>query len=495
MFASRRNILQQNQIKLWGVIWGQCSPALQTETKGNDDFIVESTKYYCVWLPQKLKLAAAGIDRSVSPYQALVNSLTFFHTLRQQCDESIENYRRRFESAWNSAVMNHASVSQHPAFVKFALENDKSSADAQSVEDKLAATYFITFADQSRYQGLWESLSNATLLGRDDYPLNITAAYDLLSHYRGARRGNNHDGPVHVSFAQINETLPPLADTNGETLPDISCWKCMRLGHLSRHCPDLVKVQNVQLRYIQLTHTPSDIVPVTWLLLDSGSTISSICNPDLVQDLFSVKEPVRVFTNGGSQDYLQRGRLKLFDFPVYFNDASMANILSLSEVAAAYRITMDTSTSPSIPVHLNEDTQLIFTQCGSGLYYYDTTEDKFKPKVSNYSFLSTVSSNKEYFTRREIEQADAARLLQAQIGWPSTDQFKHIVNNNLLINCEITADDISRAEAIYGPSVPLLQGKMARRRPQHYRHVKRVPLPTMISEHHSSDVLDVDFYM
>ena len=77
LFASRRNVLRQNQIKLWGVIWGQCSPALQTEIKGNEDFSSEMVKYDMVWLLGQLKFAAAGIDRSVSPYQALVHSLTF----------------------------------------------------------------------------------------------------------------------------------------------------------------------------------------------------------------------------------------------------------------------------------------------------------------------------------------------------------------------------------------------------------------------------------
>ena len=99
MFASRKNMLRQNQIKLWGVVWGQCSPALQTEVKGDDGFVTALGKYNIVWLLTRLKLTAAGIDRSVSPYMALVNSITFFHTLRQQRDESIENYRRRFESA------------------------------------------------------------------------------------------------------------------------------------------------------------------------------------------------------------------------------------------------------------------------------------------------------------------------------------------------------------------------------------------------------------
>ena len=234
-----------------------------------------------MWLLSKLKLAAAGIDRSVSPYQALVNSLTFFHTLRQQRDESIENYRRRFESAWNSAVMNKASVGRHLLFTKFAIEHDDTVSDDQEVEDKLAATYFITFADSNRFHGLWADLSNSTLLGRDDYPQNLTAAYDLLSHYKGAKKQESNDGPINVSFAQVRQVrndLPPLAGSNGETLANISCWKCMRAGHLSRHCPDRLRVQNVQLRYTQLTHTPSDIVPSHWLLLDSGSTVSSICN-------------------------------------------------------------------------------------------------------------------------------------------------------------------------------------------------------------------------
>ena len=60
LFASRRNVLRQNQIKLWGVIWGQCSPTLKTEIKGNDDFSGEMVKYDTVWLLGQLKLASVG---------------------------------------------------------------------------------------------------------------------------------------------------------------------------------------------------------------------------------------------------------------------------------------------------------------------------------------------------------------------------------------------------------------------------------------------------
>lgn len=78
VFSARKNTLRQNQIKLWGIIWGQCSPALRIEVKGDKEYFGAQLQYNIVWLLTKLKLAAAGIDRSVSPYQALVNSITFF---------------------------------------------------------------------------------------------------------------------------------------------------------------------------------------------------------------------------------------------------------------------------------------------------------------------------------------------------------------------------------------------------------------------------------
>ena len=178
-----------------------------------------------------------------------------------------------------------------------------------------------------------------------------------------------------------------------------------------------------------------------------------------------------------------------------YNSYSLANILSLSEVAEKYRIIMDMVASPSIRVHLGSDRVLIFEQCGSGLYFFDTSDmDKSKQSVSNNSFLSTFAINEQHFTRKEIEQADKARILKAHLGWPATDDFKRLVAENFLINCDITVDDVSRAVVIYGPSEPMLKCKMFRRRPGHVADIPRVPLPPLIIEHFPSDVLDMDFF-
>ena len=99
-------------------------------------------------------------------------------------------------------------------------------------------------------------------------------------------------------------------------------------------------------------------------------------------------------------------------------------------------------------------------------------------------------SNKEYFSRREIEGADTARILQGRVGWPSQEEYKHMVNGNLLLNTAVTSDDINRAEAIYGEGTQIIKGKMTRKRPEHISTIKRVQLPPPLLQHHPNDVLD-----
>ena len=55
--------------------------------------------------------------------------------------------------------------------------------------------------------------------------------------------------------------------------------------------------------------------------------------------------------------------------------------------------------------------------------------------------------------------------------------MKRYVKNNLLINCDVTIDDLTRTEQLYGKSVPELKGKMHRIKPVNHSDVTREPLP------------------
>jgi hypothetical protein len=68
------------------------------------------------------------------------------------------------------------------------------------------------------------------------------------------------------------------------------------------------------------------------------------------------------------------------------------------------------------------------------------------------------------------------------------------VAGNQLRNCDTTVDDINRAEAIYGPQLPMLKGKTVRKRQEHTKHRARVPIPSPILEQHPEVRLFMDFF-
>jgi len=118
---------------------------------------------------------------------------------------------------------------------------------------------------------------------------------------------------------------------------------------------------------------------------------------------------------GGSHTYSFTGTLNSFPLEVYYDESSIANILSLSEVCENFRATMGSGAEHAITVHLTDSSSMKFTRCSSGLYFLDTREnDKVLSKLP-YSLLTTVKANKEFFSPREIKRADKARLLQSQL--------------------------------------------------------------------------------
>jgi len=63
---------------------------------------------------------------------------------------------------------------------------------------------------------------------------------------------------------------------------------------------------------------------------------------------------------------------------------------------------------------------------------------------------------------KQYSNARKARLLQSTIGRPSTEDFIRKVEGNMIPNCNITRDNIIRAEDIFGPNLGSLKGKMTR---------------------------------
>jgi hypothetical protein len=145
------------------------------------------------------------------------------------------------------------------------------------------------------------------------------------------------------------------------------------------------------------TQLPSrhELIPSSWVLLDSQSTVSVFKNPNFLTSIRRSNSQLKVHTNGGTQISSLVGDIKNFG-TVWYNPDSLASIFSLAAVRKLCCITMDTSVAAALCVHPSDGLIMKLIEYGSGHYYHDAAaavQSRFlKTRISSLtSGAATVS--------------------------------------------------------------------------------------------------------
>ena len=502
--------LRNNKETLYGLVWGQCSAGLQASIKADDDYEQQSKLFDCVWLLERAKLISSGIDEKSNKYCTLLKALTTMCTVRQGQNESNDSFRKRIDSVFLTVSLVGGEDFLYSREISAAMDPDAPiMAEMVAEEQKMKAMLMILRADQSRYGDLQDSLFEGMYKGCDEFPRTLVEAYDLLqrisndiyqknaqSQSKGTKRSffRRVKQVGNVSFTQKGVSSELVPGRDGRVHEGIVCHNCHKEGHYANQCPHSKK--KVTLAHFTLAQHKLELINKNWILLDTCSTVSVFCNSSLVHNIQTCKPGagLTVVTNGGAQTYDHKAKFNFLPMNVHFNVHSIANILSLSDVANLpdTKITMDTSKAKEMYLH-HKDRVYTFKECVDGLYYWDTSSTKPKSSFSHYSFINTVAENKSQYTKKDVEGAKRARDIQGIIAWPTDKQFQSIVSNNQLINSNITIDNITHATNIHGPATPLLQSRTVRKTPTSV-NVQKFPLPPSIIQQYPNLQLYVDYF-
>ena len=403
----------------------------------------------------------------------------------------------------------------------------------KEIKNRIIAMAIIKRSCSKRYQTLKLKLQNDFLLGGNNYPTSIPGALKLLNNFkcespmsssentqesRGRNNRNNSVLPGDESQVQVNY----LRGTNRAFHPTVTCRRCNIRGHYQQFCPVATNERGTMIPTRSSTSTTStaqtdegeevppnnqegtssqDNGPSTavsteevshrsgiglgqnhldahinpnWILLDSESSEHIFKNGSLLENIEPTTdgETLRLFSNGGFIDTNQKG--KFGNFSVWYNPRSLANILSLALVTEQYRVTLDTGVDNAFVVHVSEKHTIRFKRDKSGLYFFDTTKIDLANLMEAFSFLNTVTDNKDMYGKRDIRKADEAKILNRKLNHVAKDKYVRLIKDNWIRNVPFTVGDVRRSHQIYGPPVPSIKGRTK------YKKGKRIPDPSDI---------------
>ena len=158
-------------------------------------------------------------------------------------------------------------------------------------------------------------------------------------------------------------------------------------------------------------------IPRSWILLDTCSLNSTSNDAQHVENItqcFFGREMTTI-TNGGPKCFEKEATLKIFPLKVYFNQDSLATIVSYYEVSILPRVSMIVNSKVENTINVVvEDQNCVykFQPCGPGLYYVDIDAMKdhcyelevtdSSEVVASYSLVQSVASNREFLTKMKF---------------------------------------------------------------------------------------------
>ena len=123
----------------------------------------------------------------------------------------------------------------------------------------------------------------------------------------------------------------------------------------------------------------------------------------------------------------------------------------------------------------------------SKLYNYSIDNEINNTIYTVTDKIYNIMDNK--FSKQQIKKAERAYELIGRLGYPSYSVLAKAINSGSIINCDITAADVVRANTIFGRPIPAIKGKMTDNK------VKNIERELINIEFHSTQKLYLDIMM
>jgi hypothetical protein len=454
-----------------------------------------------------------------------------FVNIRQHEKESLIEYKKKFEHKVNTL----------------------SSLQLPIPNDQEQAITFIKGLDSAQYAALKDEYESGSVIGSVTYPANVTEAYNIVVNYTSGQKAKKGRGkkPRNVAYStqtkiveveeeeevEVEQVVNATINNAGKKgkkrgyhemqEKDKSCMFCPDCkDHWTKYCPKIQhllpqpnvvaattstqvepgssrttrsqskKAQNKKGKkgfsnaaIVNLSTYENKDLGKYDVALDTAATVMLIKEKDLLSNLRKVSQPIEIKAVNGeclTTDVVG----DLFQFgPAYYHPKAQINLVPLGELENKFKIHYNPKKDFTVKLGSNNIRfkKRLFDEKGNGLYVWDAS-DIIQKNIVN---VATVEENKLAYSKREYRDAELAKKLIRNLGFPSARQVIDMIQSGSILECPITVHDVVRANEIFGPDIPSLKGKTSHKKTPAFK-TEFINKPTTEQQVLHADVMFID---
>jgi hypothetical protein len=227
------------------------------------------------------------------------------------------------------------------------------------------------------------------------------------------------------------------------------------------------------------------------LYIDCASSAHIVANASLLTNIRPLQPAHTVRGVGGKVKVNLQGELGGFGTVMHHPDFGV-NLLSQSKTVQNPNLDLDYVKAQDTFVVTDRVSGSVYRFTPKhGLYACDASQIASGECTEDAAMITTtVEENKKLYTLREVKGAEAAADLERSLGFPSARDMYRLLRGGIK-GSDVTVQDFVRKLAIYGPSVPAMQGKTVRRAPVRV-NTEFVPAPLVSTQTLHADLLFVE---
>jgi hypothetical protein len=189
-YMKRVEAIEGNSRIIYSVIWGQCSQMMQSKLETLPSYEKMRTNCDCASILKEIQGITHRFEGTRNIFVSLDDAWHRYYIFKQHQNQSLHDFHKEYQGILQVLEHYGASFGTDMPLQKAVREAASvtptvlMSMIRSAAKKKFAAVGLLKRADIHRYGSLLIDLENSFSRGVDQYPVDLTAAYNLLLNYK-----------------------------------------------------------------------------------------------------------------------------------------------------------------------------------------------------------------------------------------------------------------------------------------------------------------------